>query len=116
VKAEKDEAMLQILTPQEKFEYDLRRSDTAMFLRVGLGRFEVSENEFRAIFPAVKEFIANASKAGFGAMMRGEPDPRPEGGAARMALQAKLKTVLGDERLRQLSEQTGWNLKAEEQQ
>ena len=73
-----------------------------MFLRVGLGRFEVSENEFRTIFPDLKEFIANAGKPGFGAMMRGEPDPRPKGRAARTALQEKLKAALGDERLRQL--------------
>jgi len=29
LQAQKDEAMLQILTPDEKFEYDLRRSDAA---------------------------------------------------------------------------------------
>jgi len=46
-------------------------------------------------------------------MMRGEPDPRPEGGEARMALEANLKATLGDKRLRQLVEKTGWNLKAE---
>jgi hypothetical protein len=116
VQAEKNEAVLQVLTQEEKFEYDLRRSDTAVLLRVGLGRFEVSENEFRAVFPDLKEFIANAGKVGFGAMMRGEPDPRPEGGAARTALQARLKAALGDERFRQLIEQTGWNLNAEEPQ
>src|SRR5438445_333432 len=116
VRDEKDEAMLGILTPEEKFEYDLRRSDTAMFLRVGLGRFEVTEEEFRAMFPWVKEFIAEAGKPGFGAMMRGEADPRPEGAAARKAFQERLNATLGAERSRQLLEQTGWNLKVEEPQ
>ena len=116
VRAEKDEAILKVLTREEKFEYDLRRSDTAAFLRVGLGRVEVSEAEFRAMFPDIKEFIADAGKEGFGAMLRGEPDPRPEGGAARLALQAKLKAALGDKRFHQLLEDTGWNLNAEEQQ
>jgi hypothetical protein len=113
VKAEKNEAMLSILSPEEKFDYDLRRSDTAMFLRVGLGSFEVTETEFRAIFPCLKDFIANAGKAGFGAMMRGEPDTRPEDGAARIVLQSKLKASLEAERFQQLVEQTRWNLNAE---
>jgi hypothetical protein len=116
VKAEKDEAALKVLTPEEKFEYDLRRSDTAMFLRVGLGGFEVSEQEFRAIYPEIKKFVADAGKPGFGAMIRGEPDPRPEGGAARVELQAKLKRAMGDDRFSQFIEQTHWNLKAEEPQ
>jgi len=115
VRAEKDEAMLEIITPEEKFEYDLRRSETAMFLRVGLGRFEVSEEEFRAMFSSLKEFIADAGKPGFGAIIRGEPDSRPEGAAARSAFQAKLNAALGEERFHQLVEQSGWNLKAEEQ-
>ena len=105
VQAEKDEAMLQVLTPADKFEYDVRRSDTAMFMRVGLGRFEPSEAEFRAMFPCLKEFIAQAGKPGFGLMLRGELDPRPEGVAARLTLQEKLNGALGDERFGRLLDQ-----------
>jgi hypothetical protein len=116
VQAEKDEAMLKVLTPEEKFEYDLRRSDTAVFLRVGLKDFELSEAEFRTIYPAVKQFIGQAGKPGFGAMMLGQQDPRPAGAAARRVLQAELKTALGDKRFGQLIERTGWDVTAEVEQ
>jgi hypothetical protein len=115
LQAQKDEAMLKVLTPDEKLEYDLRRSDTAVVLRVGLKNFELSEEEFRAIFPAIKEFLAAAGKPGFGTMMLGQPDPRPEGTAARAVLQTKLAATLGAERFQQMIDQTGWNLATEEQ-
>jgi hypothetical protein len=115
VRAEKDAALLQVLSPEEKFDYDLRKSETALFLRFGLGGFEVSEQEFRALFPELKVFINAAGKPGFGAMVRGEPDPRPEGARARQAFKAKLVSILGPERFGQLIQQTRWNLNAEEQ-
>lgn len=115
VRAEKDAALLGVLSPEEKFEYDLRKSDTALYLRFGLGGFEVSEREFRALFPELKEFIDAAGKPGFGAMIRGEPDPRPEGAQARQAFKAQLISILGPERFGQLVQQTRWNLNAEEQ-
>jgi hypothetical protein len=115
VKAEKDDAMMEILTPEEKLEYDLRRSDTAMFLRVGLGQFEVTEEEFRAMYPSLKTFLADADKFAFGAVIRGQTDPRPEAAAARLGFQASLKASLGEERLRQLIARTGWNLDVEGQ-
>jgi hypothetical protein len=115
VLAEKDEAMLKVMTPDEKFEYDLRRSDTAVVLRVGLKDFELSEEEFRAVFPAIKEFIAAAGKPGFGAMMMGQTDPRPDGAAARAVLQAKLIAALGNQRFQEMIDGTGWDLTTEEQ-
>lgn len=116
LQAEKDAAVLKILSPEEKFEYDLRRSETATFLRVGLGTFELQEEEFRAIFPAIKEFINQAGKPGFGAVMRGEPDPRPEGAAGRAVLRQKLQAALGNPRFLQLIEQTRWNVVSDEPQ
>jgi len=114
VRAEKDDALLEVLSREEKFEYDLRKSDTAQYLRFGLGGFEVSEQEFRALFPELKAFIDAAGKPGFGAMIRGEPDPRPEAVQARQAFKAKLVSMMGPERFGQLVQQTRWNLAAEE--
>ena len=107
--------MLKILTPDEKFEYDLRRSDTAVVLRVGLKDFELSEDEFRTVFPAIKEFLATAGKPGFGAMMMGQPDPRPNGAAARAVLQEKLAGALGNTRFQEMIDRTGWDLTTQEQ-
>ncbi|HXU75758.1 MAG TPA: hypothetical protein VN794_04275 [Methylomirabilota bacterium] len=40
-----------------------------MILRVGLGDTEVTEQEFRDIFPAMKRFIAEAGMLSFLAMV-----------------------------------------------
>jgi hypothetical protein len=115
VREQKDAAVMEVLTPEEKFEYDLRKSDTALFLRFGLGGFEVTEQEFRAVFPELKTFIDAAGKAGFGAMVRGEPDPRPEAAQPRAEFKARLGSILGPERFARLVQQTRWNLNVEEQ-
>jgi hypothetical protein len=115
VRAEKDAALLEVLSPEEKFEYDLRKSDTSLLLRFGLGGFEVSEQEFRALFPELKAFIDAAGKPGFGTMVRGESDPRPEGAQARQAFKTKLVSILGPERFDHLVQQRGWNLNTESQ-
>ena len=114
VRAEKDEEVLKILTPEEKLEYDLRKSDAAMMLRVALGTFELTEQEFRATFPAIKQFIAEAGAGGFGAVIRGQADPRPEAVAPRSELEKGLQKALGDDRFRQLREHTGWNMASEQ--
>lgn len=110
VHAEKDEEILKILSPEEKFEYDLRRSDASMVLRVGLGDFEVTEQEFRDVFPAMKQFIAEAGNPSFIAMVRGDGDPREETLVARRTLLSSLKSKLGEKRFQQLIEGTGWTL------
>jgi hypothetical protein len=113
VLAEKDEELLKLLSPEEKFEYDLRRSDASMFLRVGLGDFEVTEQEFRDIFPVVKRFIANAGTPSFFAMVRGDGDPREQTLAARQELLRSLNSALGEKRFGELMDGTGWTLNSE---
>jgi len=114
VRAAKDAALLEVLLPEEKFEYDLRKSETALFLRFGLGGFEVSEQEFRAMFPELKTLLDGVGKPGFGAMVRGELDPRPEAAHPRQEFKAKLISILGPERFGRLVQQTRWNLNVEE--
>jgi len=67
----------------------------AVVLRVGLKDFELSETEFRAVFPAIKEFLAAAGKTGFWQNDVGTARPSTEGTAARAVLQTKLAAVLG---------------------
>jgi hypothetical protein len=113
VLGEKDEEILKILSPEEKFEYDLRRSDASMILRVGLGDFEVTEQEFRDVFPAMKRFIAEAGMPSFFALIRGEGDPREETLVARQDLLKSLKSALSEKRFGELTEGTGWSLSGE---
>jgi len=89
-----------ILSPEEKFEYELRRSDASMMLRVGLGDFELTEQEFRRIFPAMQRFIAEAGKPSYFAMIRGQGDSREETLAARQELLGSLKAALTKSALR----------------
>lgn len=108
--AAKDEEALKILTPDEKFEYDLRRSNDSMYLRVALGDFEVSEQEFRAAFPAMKTFVAEAGVPSLMAIVRGTGDPREQTRPARLQLESALKAALGENRYAELLAGTGWNL------
>lgn len=56
VQAEQKEALAEILTPEELFEYNLRMSNSAHSLRAELGGFDVSEEEFREMFALREAF------------------------------------------------------------
>jgi hypothetical protein len=111
--AAKDQETLKILTATEKFEYDLRRSNDSMHLRVALGDFELSEQEFRTVFPLMKKFIADAGVPSLMAIVRGTGDPREQTFASRSELESALRAALGENRFGQLIDETGWNLKSE---
>ena len=106
----KDQDALKILTPEEKLEYDLRRSNQAMSLRVALGDFEVTEQEFRHLFPAMKYFITAAGLPSLMAIVRGDGDPREQTLEARQNLQKAVRSALGEKRFGELIDGTGWNL------
>lgn len=78
-----------LLTPQELEEYDLRTSNTASALRSQLAMFDVTEDEFRALFQAARVAEQQLSEA---ALQR---DPV---GPVRTALLAKAKSILPPER------------------
>jgi hypothetical protein len=110
VEEENDLEALKVLTPNEKLEYDLRRSNQAMYLRVALGDFELTEQEFRAVFPAMKEFIKDAGIQSLMLVVGGDGDPREITQPARAQMQAKVTAALGQKRFTELVEGTGWNL------
>jgi len=91
-------------------EYDLRRSNDSMYLRVALGDFELSEQEFRAVFPAMKKFVVEAGVPSLRAIVRGAADPREQTLIAHQELEKALKSALGEKRFGELLEGTGWNL------
>jgi len=110
IQEQKDEEELKVLTPGEKFEYDLRRSSDAMYLRIALGDFELSEQEFRRVFPGMKQFITDAGIQSLMHVVRGDGDPREITRPARAQLEARLKSALGEKRFADLIEGTGWSL------
>ncbi len=102
VLAEKDAAMLKILSPEEKFEYDVRLSQTAMIMRMGMGDFEPSEQEFREMFKLQKQHTDEYGMTGFG--NRGGKAPP----AAKEEFNNKMKTAMGAERFQVYQSEQRW--------
>jgi hypothetical protein len=92
---QKADELASLLTPQERFELDLRASPTAQRLRSELAAFQPSEAEFRAIYEA--QALADR---------RNQPGDAPAGGVApnntaagpEQDLATRLKGALGDQR------------------
>jgi hypothetical protein len=95
VQKEKDAELAKIMTPEEKQDYDLRMSQTAMMMRMQLGSFEPSEQEFRDVFNAKKKFDDEFSPYG---MLGNDPADQEKRAAAQKDLDSQLKTILGDSR------------------
>jgi hypothetical protein len=97
MQAEKDAELAKILSPQEKEEYDLRMSQSAMVMRMTMGDFQPSEQEFRDIFKARKKFDDE-----FGLMgASNKPEERDRRQAAQTELDNSIKSVLGEDRFRE---------------
>jgi hypothetical protein len=99
VMAEKDTEMLKILTPEEKFDYDLRLSQTATLMRMQMGDFEPTEQEFREMFKAQKKFDDEFGLPGLTGKT-GDPTKRAE---AQKELETEMKAALGEDRYRNLT-------------
>ena len=95
---EKDAELAKVLTPQEKEEYDLRMSQTAMMMRMQMGEFQPNEQEFRDIFKLRQEF---ENEYGMMGMQSNKPEDRAKREAAQKELDQNVKNVLGDDRFRE---------------
>ncbi len=100
LRAEKDAEALTVLSADEKFEYDLRLSQPAILLRMNLGEFEPTEQEFRQMFQATKNFT---ERFGVGVLTR-LGNVQPGDGAANELLDG-LRTALGEQRFQQFQSQ-----------
>ena len=98
VQAEKDAELAKILSPQEKEEYDLRMSQSAMVMRMTMGDFQPSEQEFRDIFKARKKFDDEFGLQGASA---NKPEERDRRQAAQTELDNNIKSILGEDRFRE---------------
>jgi hypothetical protein len=100
VMTEKDAETLTLLSSDEKFEYDLRLSQPAIMLRLNMGEFEPTEEEFRELFKTAKKF---ADKFGLGVITR-LGNVRPQDGEANEMLDG-FKAVLGEQRFQQFQKE-----------
>jgi hypothetical protein len=80
------------LTPEEFAAWELRSSGTALRVQNAARNLTLSEEEYRAVFAAQKEFEPNLGMNFFSSLGN---DPRL---AERNALNEKLRATLGDER------------------
>jgi hypothetical protein len=89
-----------ILTPEQRFEYDVRTSPSADMLRNQLDAIQPNEQEFRSLYQAQAALDAKL------ASLPGDADDGGKaagdaGAAARQEYDAQIKTILGDERYAQ---------------
>ena len=95
---EKDAELAKVLTPQEKEEYDLRMSQTAMMMRMQMSEFQPNEQEFRDIFKLRKEF---ENEFGMMGMQSNKPEDRAKRETAQKDLDQNIKNMLGEDRFRE---------------
>jgi hypothetical protein len=92
---EMEDAVKQLLTPEEARQYDLRMSMTGNILRNQLAAFEPSEQEFLSVFDLRKAFDVQFHPMDPGEATAAE---RAERGEAWQRLQEQIKQTLGAHR------------------
>lgn len=95
VQTEKDAEMAQLMSPEEKEQYDLRMSQTAMMMRMQLDGFDASEQEFKDIFKLRKAFDDEFGPFG---MMTNDSVEQEKRRKTEQQLNEQLKQALGEER------------------
>lgn len=103
--AEKDALLGQMLTPEEKFEYDARLSYTAVSLQNRLGDFTPSEQEFRGLVRLQKQYDDSYGPLSLAASGR---DVAQERAAAQKELETQTRTLLGEERYQEYQHEQTW--------
>jgi hypothetical protein len=103
--AEKETLLGQMLTPEEKFEYDARLSYTAVSLQNRLGEFTPTEPEYRELVRLQKNYDDNYGPLSLAAAGR---DVSQERAAAQKELDTQTRAVLGDERYQEYRHEQNW--------
>ena len=98
-----------LLTPEQKFEYDLRKSPTAANLRLQLDGFNPSEEEFRNIFQIQKEFEDDHGLVQGATISQAEVQERR---SAEQNLKSDIKSLLGEDRFQDYLQQTDYDYKS----
>ena len=95
IQKERDLELAKLLTPQEKRDFDLRMSDTAMMLRSQLTGFEPTQDEFEQIFDLKKALDDEHSIFG---MAYGNEESRKSYQEAQQEYEKGLESILGEDR------------------
>ncbi len=96
VQKDMDAELAKLMSPEEYQDYQLRLSQTAMMMRMQLGSFDPSEQEFRDIFKLKKPFDDDYSNM-FG-MATGTKEEKDKRKAAEKEMNDQIKATLGDDR------------------
>lgn len=100
---EKRADLERLLSPEELLQYDLRNSPASHRLRSQLGRFEATEGEFLALFPAFQAAMSQLN--GNPASLRGNAsEMRRAREESERLLDAEMRRVLGETRYAELKE------------
>jgi hypothetical protein len=102
--AQLDAELAQVLTPEEKFEVDLRMSSCAQVLRMSLAEFEPTEQEFREMFKVRKKLD---DEVGLSFTGKESQQERERVQWAIEELGNQFKTILGEQRYREY-QSAGW--------
>jgi hypothetical protein len=108
VYADKNAELLQLLTPEQMFEYDLRMSDTAMMMRMQMGEFQPTEQQFRDMLKVQKAFYEEywLTGVGLGTSATAEEHGRRED--AEEEVNAQIQKILGEDNYRRYTYEQRW--------
>ena len=109
LRQDRDSSIATMLTPEQKTEYDLRKSPTAANMRLQMDGFDPSEDEFRDIFAARKAFDDEHGVVPGASISAGDMEGRQ---FAEQEMNDQIHTSLGDDRYQDYLRQTDYDYKS----
>jgi len=109
MRTERDDRIATMLTPEQKMEYDLRKSPTAANMRLQMDGFDPSEDEFRDIFAARKAFDNEHGVVPGSSISPADAEIRQ---LAEQEMNNQIRTSLGDDRFQDYLRQTDYDYKS----
>ena len=109
MRTERDDRIATMLTPDQKMEYDLRKSPTAANMRLQMDGFDPSEDEFRDIFAARKTFDNEHGVVPGSSISPADAEIRQ---LAEQEMNNQIRTSLGDDRFQDYLRQTDYDYKS----
>ena len=109
LREERDSRISTMLTPDQKMEYDLRKSPTAANMRLQMDGFEPSEDEFRDIFAARQSFDDEYGVVPGASILPADAEIRQ---LAEQEMNEQIRSSLGDDRFQDYLRQTDYDYKS----